>query len=217
MENNIIPEKFANADGTLNGEALLKSYGELEKKIGTMINVPGAGADDASREKFLRAIGVPESADDYEIAPMFADAPDIRLRFREMGLTATQAAGVCKIAEEMLAPAIGGISESREMAALSDFFGGEEKTAAAMKDIAAYAEKKLDPAARETLASTAAGIRTIYNMMKADEPGLATGGPAGDGPNEDDLRRMMRDPKYWRDNDAEYVRAIESGFRKLYA
>lgn len=32
-----------------------------------------------------------------------------------------------------------------------------------------------------------------------------------------DLRRMMRDPKYWRDNDAEYIRKIENGFKKLYS
>ena len=35
-----IPEKFLNQDGTLNSESLIKSYTELEKKIGTMISVP---------------------------------------------------------------------------------------------------------------------------------------------------------------------------------
>lgn len=35
--------------------------------------------------------------------------------------------------------------------------------------------------------------------------------------SENDLRRMMRDPKYWRDNDAEYIRKIENGFKKLYS
>ena len=38
MEN--IPEKFLNSDGTLNSESLIKSYVELEKKIGTMVTVP---------------------------------------------------------------------------------------------------------------------------------------------------------------------------------
>lgn len=217
MENNIVPEKFANADGTLNGDALLKSYGELEKKIGTMINVPAEDADDAARGKFLRAIGAPESADGYELPPMFEGADGVREKFREMGLTAKQAAGVCKIAEEMLAPAIGRISESREIAELTDFFGGEEKMRAALSAIDGYAEKKLDPAARDALSSTADGIKAIYNMMKTDEPRVSAGGVASDSPSEDDLRRMMRDPKYWRDNDEEYIRTIESGFRKLFA
>jgi hypothetical protein len=31
------------------------------------------------------------------------------------------------------------------------------------------------------------------------------------------LRNMMRDPKYWRDHDEEYIRKIENGFKKLYS
>ena len=34
---------------------------------------------------------------------------------------------------------------------------------------------------------------------------------------DSDLRRMMRDPKYWRDADPEYIRKIENGFKKLYS
>ena len=60
-----IPEKFLNSDGTLNTDALLKSYTELEKKIGTMISVPTDQDDDTTRKKFNRAIGVPESASQY--------------------------------------------------------------------------------------------------------------------------------------------------------
>ena len=43
-----IPEKFLNSDGTLNTDALLKSYTELEKKIGTMISVPTDQDDDTT-------------------------------------------------------------------------------------------------------------------------------------------------------------------------
>ena len=32
-----IPEKFLNEDGTLNTDALVKSYCELEKKMGRMV------------------------------------------------------------------------------------------------------------------------------------------------------------------------------------
>jgi len=60
-----IPEKFKKQDGTLNTDALLKSYCELEKKIGTMVRVPGADADAETRAKFNRAIGVPENASAY--------------------------------------------------------------------------------------------------------------------------------------------------------
>lgn len=33
---------------------------------------------------------------------------------------------------------------------------------------------------------------------------------------ERELREMMRDPKYWRDQDPEYTRKIENGFKNLY-
>ena len=51
MEN--IPEKFLNKDGTLNTDALLKSYLELEKKIGTMISVPSPDADESARKNLI--------------------------------------------------------------------------------------------------------------------------------------------------------------------
>lgn len=34
--------------------------------------------------------------------------------------------------------------------------------------------------------------------------------------SDEKLREMMRDPKYWRDQDPQYVRMIENGFKKLY-
>ena len=60
-----IPEKFLNKDGTLNSDALIKSYTELEKKIGTMVSVPDSADDVNATKKFRRAIGVPETAAEY--------------------------------------------------------------------------------------------------------------------------------------------------------
>lgn len=33
---------------------------------------------------------------------------------------------------------------------------------------------------------------------------------------DEELREVMKDPKYWRERDPEYVKKIEEGFRKLY-
>ncbi len=33
---------------------------------------------------------------------------------------------------------------------------------------------------------------------------------------EDELRNVMRDPRYWRDHDSELVRRVTDGFRRLY-
>ena len=57
-----IPEKFLNKDGTINTDALIKSYAELEKKIGSMVSIPASDADEEARTKFNHAIGVPDSA-----------------------------------------------------------------------------------------------------------------------------------------------------------
>lgn len=78
-----VPEKFLNQDGTLNTEALLKSYGELEKKIGTMITVPTPESDETIRNKFNRAIGVPESFNEYPINEMFDDE-NLRKNFTKL-------------------------------------------------------------------------------------------------------------------------------------
>jgi hypothetical protein len=219
MENNL-PEKFQNKDGTLNGESLLKSYAELEKKIGSMISVPSDDSDDEARQKFNRAIGVPDSPDGYPDDPMFSDMPDVKEKFREIGLTKKQAESICKMASELLSPALNEIishgRESREMAELAQFFGDASKMRAALAEISEYAERNLSFEAREALESSADGIKAIYGMMKTKEPSVAANG-ADDGPPDDGaLRQMMRDPRYWRDRDPEFVRKIESGFKKLY-
>ncbi|MDE5615424.1 MAG: hypothetical protein K2I81_01155 [Alphaproteobacteria bacterium] len=105
-----IPEKFLNKDGTVNTEALIKSYSELEKKIGAMVSVPTDDADEDTRAKFNHAIGVPASASEYPISEMFDDET-VRERFHEIGLTTRQVEKIYKIAEEFLSPV------------LSDLFG----------------------------------------------------------------------------------------------
>ncbi|MBR5575030.1 MAG: hypothetical protein IKV93_00615 [Alphaproteobacteria bacterium] len=54
-------------------------------------------------------------------------------------------------------------------------------------------------------------------MMQSMEPHVNTDSVDMKNLTDSDLRRMMRDPKYWRDGDAEYIRKIENGFRKLYS
>jgi hypothetical protein len=57
-------------------DALLKSYLQLEKKLGTMVPLP-SDDDPASRQRLQRALGRPESPDDYKIeAPHELLSPD---------------------------------------------------------------------------------------------------------------------------------------------
>jgi hypothetical protein len=215
-----IPEKFLNGDGTLNADALVKSYSELEKKIGSMVSVPAAESDDAAREKFNRAIGVPTDADEYPANELFGN-DSIRQRFHEIGLTKIQAEKIYEMAEEFLSPILSEIFQTgHEAAAISElkkFFGGEDRMLDALKEINAFGEKFLPGDAFESLCSTPQGIQGVYRMMQSMEPTVRTDKTDSANLSDQDLRRMMRDPKYWKERDPEYIRQIESGFRKLYS
>ena len=218
MEN--IPEKFLNKDGTLNTDALLKSYSELEKKMGTMISVPAEDSDDVTRAKFNRAIGVPENANEYPINDLFDDE-SLREKFLEIGLTSTQVEKIYQIANEFLSPVINELfdmqNETNAMNELKKFFGDDEKMYEAMRAINSFGEKYLPRDAFDALCASPQGIRGIYAMMQSIEPTVQTDDAPQKNLTENDLRRMMRDPKYWRDMDEEYVRKIENGFKKLYS
>ena len=215
-----IPEKFLNQDGTLNTDALMKSYSELEKKIGGMITVPTAECDESVRLRFNRAIGVPESADEYPTNELFDDE-NLKNKFHEIGLTSNQVEKIYSIANEMLAPVISELydvqNEKSAFAELKNFFGSTEKMNEALRAIDAFGKKFLPADAFDELCSTPQGIQGVYRMMQSMEPNVETEKNEIKNLTDSDLRRMMRDPKYWRDGDADYIRKIENGFKKLYS
>ncbi len=215
-----VPEKFLNEDGTLNADALMKSYSELERKIGTMITVPTDGCDESVRARFNRAIGVPETSDEYPTNEIF-DNENLKNKFHEIGLTSTQVEKIYDIANEFLAPVISDLyntqNEKNALAELKNFFGGTEKMNDALRAIDAFGKKFLPADAFDELCSSPQGIQGIYRMMQSMEPNVETEKNEIKNLTDSDLRRMMRDPKYWRDGDAEYIRKIENGFKKLYS
>ncbi len=215
-----IPEKFLSTDGTLNTDALMKSYSALEKKIGTMISIPNENSDDDARRKFNRAIGVPENASEYPTNDLYDDE-NLRQKFLEIGLTTTQVEKIYDIANEFLSPLISDLfivhDETTAINELKSFFGGTEKMNDALHAINAFGTRYLPHGAFDELCSTPQGIQSVYKMMQSMEPNVQTDKNESKNLTDADLRRMMRDPKYWRDNDAEYIRKIENGFKKLYS
>lgn len=218
MEN--VPEKFLDENGELNTSALVKSYCELEKKMGTMVSVPNDNSDEATKQKFNHAIGVPDDASEYPTNSLLDDE-SVREKFHEIGLTSKQVEQIYNIAEEFLQPTINNLFElqtqTNAINELKNFFGGTEKMNEAMKAINAFGEKFLPADAFDALCSTSQGIQGIYKMMQSFEPEVLMNKNATENLTDDDLRMMMRDPKYWRDHDEEYVRKIENGFKKLYS
>ena len=215
-----IPEKFLDENGQLNTSALVKSYCELEKKMGTMVSVPNEDSDETTKQKFNHAIGVPDNANEYPNNSLFDDE-SVREKFHQIGLTAKQVAEIYNIAEEFLQPTLKNLfqmqTETNAINELKNFFGGTEKMNDAMKEINAFGERFLPHDAFDALCSTPQGIQGVYKMMQSLEPEVFTDKNVTKNLTDDDLRTMMQDPKYWRDHDEEYIRKIENGFKKLYS
>lgn len=215
-----IPKKFLNDDGTLNTSALIKSYSELEKKIGGMVRVPTSESDSATREKFNRAIGVPNNASEYPANELYDDE-NLREKFLQIGLTCNQVEKIYDIANEFLSPLISDLfsahDENNAITELKNFFGGAEKMNDALRAINTFGERFLPRDAYEALCTSPQGIQSMYKMMQSIEPQIHTDSAPTKNLSDSDLRRMMRDPKYWRDGDPEYIRKIENGFKKLYS
>jgi hypothetical protein len=215
-----IPEKFLDDNGQLNTSALIKSYCELEKKMSNMISLPKDDSDENAKQKFNHAIGVPDNASDYPKNELF-DNESVRNKFHEIGLTSKQVEKIYSIAEEFLQPTLKNLFElqnqNNAINELKNFFGSKEKMENALREINAFGERFLPSDAFDELCSTPQGIQGIYKMMQSMEPNVLTDKNTSENLTDDDLRNMMRDPKYWRDQDPEYVRKIENGFKKLYS
>ena len=215
-----IPEKFLDDHGELNTNALLKSYCELEKKLSGMVAVPNEESDDAAKQKFNHAIGVPDNASDYPKNDLLDDE-SVREKFHEIGLTSKQVEQIYNIAEEFLQPTLKNLfelqSQTNALNELKNFFGSTEKMNEALREINAFGERFLPASAFDELCATPQGIQGVYRMMQSMEPEILTDKNMSENLTDDDLRNMMKDPKYWRDQDPEYVRKIENGFKKLYS
>ena len=215
-----IPEKFLDEKGELNTSALLKSYCELEKKMGNMVSVPNEDSDENTKQKFNRAIGVPDNIDEYPTNSLFDDE-SVRKKFHDIGLTSKQVEEIYSIAEEFLQPTLQNLfqlqNQTNAINELKNFFGGNEKMNDVLREINTFGEKFLPADAFDELCSTPQGIQGVYKMMQSMEPNVLMNKNETENLTDEDLRNMMRDPKYWRDQDPEYVRKIENGFKKLYS
>lgn len=57
---------WADDTGAYNTDALIDGYKNLEKKLGSMISIPGEGAKPEDIQRFNKALGVPEKPDGYQ-------------------------------------------------------------------------------------------------------------------------------------------------------
>ena len=202
----VIPEKFKDpSTGELKVDSLLTSYTELEKKLS-------------------RTPSAPKSPDDYCIDckhGYFDVDKDLNKKRHEKGCTNDQVQIVYDLAAERLVPLVlqmaAEYSAEREIEKLVSHFGGEEKWREVSRQLLVFGQKALPSDVLDTLSSSYEGVLALYRMMKGEEPGLSrTADIKGASQNELDLQSMMRDPKYWRDQDPSFVNKVTEGFQKLY-
>ena len=204
-----IPEKFQDKNGNLNTEALLKSYCELEKKLGVQ------------KEKEE----MPNSPEDYQIilkSELLKQDPEINKQLFEAGFTNKQAQLVYDLAADKVIPVLQKVcsefQSSQEINSLEKDFGGPEQFASVARQITAWAEKNLPENVVEALSSSREGILMLYKMMceKTGEPSLIQRSEPEQAQSIERLREMMKDPRYWKQADPADIKKVEDGFKRLY-
>ena len=220
-----VPEKFRDATGAVRVDVLLKSYLELERRMSQRNVPPGRPAPDAAPEdltRFRQAMGIPEAPDGYAIAAPHdlccADA-EINGRLHAAHFSNDQAQLVYDLAAERLLPLIAEAAAQyeadRQRATLIQHYGGEDGFRRMAAQLSAWGQAKLPPPVYAALSSTAEGVMALEQMMRGQEPGLGrdTAAPAAE--SEGELRAMMRDPRYWRARDPQFIQRVTDGFRRL--
>ncbi|HZF78009.1 MAG TPA: hypothetical protein VE033_19490 [Acetobacteraceae bacterium] len=217
-----VPQKFWDAEaGAVRLDALLKSYAELERKLSSRHEPPGDDAPEEERARFRRALGVPERPEGYEIKPaheLCGPDEEVNRRLHEAGFTCRQAQLVYDLAAERLLPlvaeAAAEFEAERQRERLHAEFGGEERFRRVAAQLSAWGRANLPEGVLTALSSTAEGCIALHRMMEAGEPALRRDAATPE-PDEAGLRRMMRDPRYWRTREPEFVRRVTEGFRRI--
>jgi hypothetical protein len=218
-----VPEKFRDAaTGAVRVDALLKSYLELERRMSQRAGRPAPDAAPEDLARFRQAMGIPDSADGYDIAAphdLCCADPEVNGRLHAAHFSNDQAQLVYDLAAERLLPLIAEAAAQyeadRQRAVLIQHYGGEDGFRRMAAQLAAWGQAKLPAPVYAALASTAEGVMALEQMMRGQEPGLGrdTAAPAPD--SETELRAMMRDPRYWRARDPQFIQRVTDGFRRL--
>lgn len=220
-----VPEKFWDAEsGSIRTEALLRSYVELERRLGRSLPRPESEDDVEAVDRLLGVLGRPAAPDGYTIEPphpLLAPDSSLNETLHAAGFTQRQAQMVYDLAAERLLPVIeeatAELEASRQIDRLERHFGGPEAWRTTAAQIKAYAEANLPAELHGALAKSYEGVLALHEMMRKAEPEIV--GQAGSGQlavTEDSLRELIRDPRYWRDRDPEIVQRVTTGYRSLF-
>lgn len=253
------PAKFLDPEtGDLRVDVLMKSYTELEKRMGAgshLDQTDDQSTDDAEREEDLdltpadlmyddidgatldaefdeedgseyndisRDGDVPLHPDNYQITtdhPWLEPDQELNAILHEHSFSQEQAQVVYDLAHEHVLPLFeqlaGQIAELRGESLLRETFAGEDWQSQAAQ-VQQWGEAALPPDLYEALTTTPAGVAAMHQMMQHGEPQFVGATTSTGSVEKNSLRRMMDDPRYWRDHDPELVSRVQDGFASLY-
>lgn len=205
-----IPEQFWDeAKGEIKLQELLADYARLASKDDNLIDINNRN--------------IPESFDKYDLKmphPLLEKDDDIFKRFYDCGFSNEQAQLVYDLANEKIIPVIEELTVNfeaqKQLENLIKYFGSQEKFNEVSIQISKWAKENVSKEVYDALATTAEGVIALYKMMSSNEPLIGKERTDAEDLNEDKLKQMMKDPRYWRDRDKDYITKISNGFKKLY-
>jgi len=206
-----IPEKFRQQDGTLNQEALLKSYGELEKRFGAG-EAPPKSADEYKLDyKLPEGVTIDKEAEKSFLASCHSQ-----------GMSNKQVQFVMDKYAGILGEQVKGATTTKEQAETSlktswgDKYG--ENIGLAQKAFNALVDEadRNDKAAINQLGNNPVFLRMLAKAganLKEDNP-PAGGMPTGT--TEEEIQTVMRSEAYWKATHPEHqsVKAKVEAFHK---
>ncbi|NBX65887.1 MAG: hypothetical protein EBQ96_02715 [Proteobacteria bacterium] len=218
---NGLPDKFWDSEtNSVRMDDLVKSYCALEKKMSAGFSMPD---DEEGRMKVLRALGVPETPDAYQVTVkdnLLEPDMEVNKRLHAKGFTPEQVQEVYDLAADRLVPMILDIAAEfqaeREIERLVEAFGGPEQWREVSRQLLAFGRKNLPPAVLEGLSGSYDGVMALHRMMKGDAPAMLDSAKATGAVTEAELQSLMRDPKYWRDRDPATMAKVTDGFKRIY-
>lgn len=191
-----LPEKFETP------EALADSYKSLEQKLGGKSEVP---------EQY--ELELPEGVDELPEADVEA--------FKDAGLSNESAQKLMNYMSENVIPQMReqNVEHQTQQLASSWSMTNEDGTpdsealATRVAAVKQWADKNVPEGVVKELSTTATGVQSLYNLMKAKGKGTQSSGPAV-AVDPDQLQQMVNDPRYW--TDEAFQKQVNNAFERAY-
>lgn len=222
-----LPHKFWDEDKKqVKLDILIKSYKELEKTLSRLLQEKKhlEGMLDAQEDTHSEYPCCPASVEEYDIQVdhgLFDSDPWINQTLHAAGFSNEQVQLVYDLAEAELMPIAEEIGRRYRMEndqqRLEQHFGGKARWREASRQIRNWAKRNLPDHAYQALSSSYEGILAMHAMIdKKEEPAMLMGEKEKTGLEEKDLRKMMQNPKYWKEHDPTLINKVSDGFKRLY-